>query len=240
MGPASHPLVLCGYRGCSGCKNGTSDQCLSSWFPYHLFTCQFLPNNFGAYFFSNSLAEWRKPDRYHLSYGFCENRYPGGKESPPKGKQSSKGSFGQPVRMGGLAAPGCSSSAWADGWGGTGRSWGGGGLQGFKSSPSTEASGISAPLRKSYWIQGLWFVWRWIKVFLKKSSLRYVVRIDFPPLIFFSLQMLYERVTNCSTQNTSKCDLKLQSDHNMCIHIFLFVHFLFTDALLICFYFIFF
>lgn len=26
----------------------------------------------------------------------------------------------------------------------------GGGLQGFKSSPSTEASGISAPLRKSY------------------------------------------------------------------------------------------
>lgn len=103
------------------------------------------------------------------------------------------------------------------------RAGAGRGLQDLKSRPSTEASGRSAQLRKSCWNQRLHFVCRWIRLFLKKSSLRYVVRTDLLYLIFlFTSNIVWEG--NCSTKNSSKCDLKLRSDVNVCIHPFPFLY----------------
>lgn len=139
-----------------------------------------------------------------------------------KEKQTLIGSFGQ---QGGVGWAGSSqvlitSNPWAGP---------GGHLQGFTSNPSTEASGRSVQLRKSFWIQGLYFVWRWMRLLLKNSSLSYGVRIDFPHLNFFlSLQTFYERVTaadkTCPNLNLN-CSLI-----TLCASTFSFLYIFFVDT----------
>lgn len=104
----------------------------------------------------------------------------------------------------------------------------GGSLQDFTSNPSAEVGGRAAQLRKSFWIQGLCFVWRWIRLLLKNSSPSYMVRIYFPHLNFFlSLQTLYERVTaadkTCPNMNLN-CSLI-----TLCASTFSFSYISFVD-----------
>lgn len=105
----------------------------------------------------------------------------------------------------------------------------GGLLQGFASNPSTEASGRSVQLRKSFCIQGLCFVSRWIRLLLKNSSPSYVVRIDFPHLnFFFSLQTFYERVT-VADKTTPNMNLNC-SLITLCASTFSFSYIFFVDT----------